>query len=342
MTASREEFEIWRGTCSYRGGKILLNQRLRLIQHPILLIFSVVVTAVGIYSYFSGWAYVSQTTYGDIRYGWQIILVFGLLYPAMRGNDLIRSRLRGYASESEISLGDLQKVEIQMEARGRLLRSTQTTPVFVLVYASGNKTKKRRVRLDVGERQRQVTDGYRFFENLGFEVNEDSFWTERDMCKIRDGELRFEDTVGSTSGLKKGLFLTTVPAFLGATKLLFGIEWSLVITGVVSETPLLRRPYEVEDTLVALLGLGFLWGLLEVSYEVWKVKSVPIDRITSFEIYEDGYGEPDIKIFFEEDGKKRYVTKDIPGRDILGEVDGFDKAKEILDKNGIEYSVDPS
>jgi hypothetical protein len=115
-----------------------------------------------------------------------------------------------------------------------------------------------------------------------------------------------------------------------------------VITGVISETPLLRRPYEVEDTLVALLSLGFIWGLLEVLSEVGKIKSVPIDGITSFEIYEDSYGEPDIKIFFEENGKKKYVTKDIPGRDVLGEIDGFDKAKEILDKNGIEYSVDPS
>jgi hypothetical protein len=341
MTVPREEFDIWRGTCSYRGGKILINQRLRLIQHPILLIFSVVVTAVGIYSYFSGWAYVSQTTYGETRYGWQIILVFGLLYPAMRGNDLIRSRLRGYASESEISLGDLEKVEIQMEARGRLLRSTQTTPIFVLVYGSGSKAKKRRVRLDMRDRQRQVTDGYRFFENLGFEVNEDSFWTERGICRIKDGEIRFKDTVGSTGGLKKGIFLTIVPAFLGATNALWGIEWSLVITGVISETPLLRRPYEVEDTLAVLLSLGFIWGLLEVLSEVGKIKSVPIDGITSFEIYEDSYGEPDTKIFFEEDGKKRYVKKDIPGRDILGEIDGFDKAKEILDENGIEYSVDP-
>jgi len=151
------------------------------VRHPFLLIPSVVVTALGIYSYFSGWAYVSQTTYGDIRYGWQIILVFGLLYPAMRGNDIIKSRLRGYTSETEIPLGALQKVEIQMEARGRLLRSTQTTPIFVLVYGSGSRTKKRRVRLNVRDRQRQVTDGYQFFENLGFEVNEDSFWTERDL-----------------------------------------------------------------------------------------------------------------------------------------------------------------
>lgn len=308
------------------------------MQYPIPWIFSVVMTAAGIYSYFSGWVYIP----GDVPYGWQILLVFGLTVPALRGLNLITGRLRSYTSETEIPLEDLKKVEIQMEARPWWLKTTKTTPIFVLVYGSGSKTKKRRVRLNVRDRQRQVTDGYRFFENLGFEVNEDSFWTERGICKIKDGKVRFKDTVGSTSGLKKGLFLTTVPAFLGATKLLFGIEWSLVITGVVSETPLLRRPYEVEDTLVALLGLGFIWGLLDVLYEVTYIKSVPIDRITSFEIYEDSYGEPGIKIFFEEDGKKRYVTKDIPGRDILGEVNGFDKAKEILDENGIEYSVDPS
>jgi hypothetical protein len=342
MTVPREEFDIWRGTCSYRDGKILINQRLRFVQYPIPWIFSVVMTVAGIYSYFSGWTYVSQTTYGETRYGWQILLVFGLTVPALRGLNLITGRLRSYTSETEIPLEDLKKVEIQMEPRLWWLRTTKTTPVFVLVYGSGNKTKKRRVRLDVRDRQRQVTDGYRFFENLGFEANEESFWTERDICKIKDGEILFEDTVDPTGGLKKGLFLTIVPTFLGATKLLFGIEWSLVITGVISETPLLRRPYEVEDTLVALLSLGFIWGLLEVLSEVGKIKSVPIDGITSFEIYEDSYGEPDIKIFFEENGKKKYVTKDIPGRDVLGEIDGFDKAKEILDKNGIEYSVDPS
>ena len=124
--------------------------------------------------------------------------------------------------------------------------------------------------------------------------------------------------------------------------MLFGIEWSLVITGVISKTPLLRRPYEVEDTLVALLGLGFLWGLLEVLAEVSKVKSIPVDGITSVKLYENSYEEPGIKILFEKDGKKSYVTKDIPGRDVLGEVDGFDKAKEILDENSIEYSIKSS
>ena len=159
-------------------------------------------TTAGVYSYFSGWVYVSETTYGDVPYGWRILLVFGLTVPILRGLNLITGRLRGYTSETEIPLEELKRVEIQMEARPWWLRTTRTTPVFVLVYGSGGKTKKRFVRLDVRGRQQQVTDGYRFFENLGFEVNKDSFWTERGICKIKDGEIGFEDTVGSGGGLE--------------------------------------------------------------------------------------------------------------------------------------------